>query len=80
MFPTFSGQGDVVIVEAVSRWLGKISPGESPNDITQTTLPAPVRCIQRVLLTLFHTYHVLSVVIFLSSSYDLAHIIMQVML
>ncbi|GAX82260.1 hypothetical protein CEUSTIGMA_g9688.t1 [Chlamydomonas eustigma] len=28
MFPTFSGQGDIVIVEAVSRWLGKISSGD----------------------------------------------------
>ena len=28
MFPTFSGQGDIVLAEAVSRWLGKFSPGE----------------------------------------------------
>ena len=32
MFPTFSGQGDIVVVEAVSRWLGKISAGRLPTN------------------------------------------------
>ncbi|KAG1671880.1 hypothetical protein FOA52_003447 [Chlamydomonas sp. UWO 241] len=28
MFPTFSGQGDVVVVDALSKWRGIIRPGD----------------------------------------------------
>ena len=28
MFPTFGGQGDIVVVEAVSRYMNRISAGK----------------------------------------------------
>ncbi len=44
MFPTFSGQGDLVVVDATSRWLGKISTGESLYLDSRETQETTVRC------------------------------------